>query len=168
MGVGGPTSNASQSAAIPARQNPVDLQGQATSPPSQQPKPRNRVRPAIRHQEIPEPGFPYRHAPTSFDRSFTAHLLEDDYDLSASSAQAGIRTVQELLGHKDVSTTMIYTHVLNRGPAALRSPGDRLFVPDGNSVQTSAGSPPGEIGCRRPQPIPVRSNTPPARPGPLP
>jgi site-specific recombinase XerD len=56
----------------------------------------------------------------TFRHSFRARLLEDGYD---------IRTVRELLGHKDVETTMIYTQVLDRGGRRVHSPLDRLRKP---------------------------------------
>ena len=64
---------------------------------------------------IRQAGITRRGSCHTFRHCFATHLLENGYD---------IRTVQELLGHKDVSTTMIYTHVLQRGGKGVHSPLD--------------------------------------------
>ena len=82
----------------------------------------------IRQMPVEVAGLTKRASCRTFRHSFTTHLVEDGYD---------IRTSQELLGHKDLRTTMIYTHVLNCGPHWARSPLDQESYTDQHKKRES-------------------------------
>ncbi len=123
LDVDGPSSAASRSVRSCPRSSDPDWETRKTPAPEHATAPdrrhhlRKSVPPRTVRTAAKAAGLSQRVTCHTFRHSFATHLLEDGYE---------IRTVQELLGHRGVSTTMIDTHVLNRGPSAVRSPADAM------------------------------------------
>lgn len=96
-------------------ESPQGLSPMSPPPVSPQCRPRKQLEPAMINKASRQVGINKPASCHTLRHSFATTYLQSGYD---------IRTVQELLGHKDVSTTMIYTHVLNRGGKGVHSPLD--------------------------------------------
>lgn len=78
------------------------------------------------HESVPQRAIKRAALEVGIAKRVTCHVLRHSFATHLLESGSDIRTVQELLGHRDVRTTMVYTHVLDRGPLGVSSPADRL------------------------------------------